>query len=180
MVYVVIACHFQTQTELCGTTVARLQTTLDIAKEGDRILVTGDIPFTPGSPTLGKIMQGWLLANGYPTEAVSVLRGGVGTFSEARITCELLKDEKEIAIISSSWYFFQGKPIWRRRGRENSISVSFIFVPKTGGWRTVLTYVVIGIIVRTMIILGFEKTLEDRLTVSQEKRREGFAFNGCR
>lgn len=180
MVYVVIACHFRTQKELCATTIARLQIALNVAKEGDHVLVTGDVPYTPNGPTLGKLMQDWLVANGFPTEAVSVLHGGVGTFSEARTVCEILKGEEEIAIVSSPWYFFQGKPIWRRRRQENDINVSFISIPNTGGWRTVLTYAVIGIIVRTAILIGLERVLEDRLTMSQEKRREGFVFDGCK
>lgn len=180
MVYVVVACHFRTKMELCGTTVARLRAALNGAKEVDRILVTGDVPYVPGGPTLGKLMRDWLVANGFSAEAVSVLHGGVGTFSEARIVCELLKGEKKITVVSSSWHLFQGKPIWQRRGREKDISISFVFVPNTGGWRTVLTYTVIGIIVRAAILVGLERVLEDRLTVSQEKRRKGFTYDGCK
>ena len=180
MVYVVIACHFHTHNELCGTTVARLQAALNVAKQGDSVLVTGDVPYALGGQTLGELMRDWLVAKGFPTEVISILRGGVGTFSEARIACELLKDEEKITIVSSPWYFFQGKLIWRRRGQENDINVSFISVSNTGGWCTVFTYTVIGITVCVAILVGLERILEDRLTLSQEKRREGFTFNGCK
>lgn len=112
MVYVVIACHFRIREGLCGicgTTIARLQAALNAAREGDHVIVTGDVPYAPGGPTLGKLMRNWLVKSGFSTEAVSVLHGGVGTFSEARIVCELLKSKEEITVVSSSWYFFQGE-----------------------------------------------------------------------
>ena len=181
MVYVVIACHFRTRTDFCLTTDARLFAVYRKAKEGDRILVTGDVPYEHVCPTLGKLMRDWLVADaGLPKNTVSVLDGGVGTFSEARIACKLLKDEKKITVISSPWYHFAGKPIWRRRAQENDIGVSFISVPHTGGWRTWLTYAAIGIIVRVAIWTGLEGTLERRLTAAQTKRRLGFTFDGCK
>lgn len=180
MVYVVIACHFRTQMELCGTTVARLRAAYNTVKEGDQILVTGDVPYAPGGPTLGKLMRDWLVSGGLSAKRISILDNGFGTFSEARIVCARLQEEKAITVISSHWYFFPGKPIWLRRGRDNGISVSFLSVPGTGGWRTWLAYAVIGVIVRAAISTGLERILEDRLTASQEKRREGFRFDGCR
>lgn len=183
MIYIVIACHFRSRDELCGTTLTRLETVYCVAeKNEDRIIVTGDVPYVPDGPTLGKLMQKWLLKRRVPESAVSILLGGVGTFSEARIACEYLRNEKEVTIISSSWYFLQGKPIWRRLARENNIKVSFISVPNTGGWRTVLTYMIIGAVVHIAFFvgLGLERVLEKFLTASQTKRRKGFTFDGCK
>lgn len=180
MLYVIIACHFRSEKELCKTTIARLRHTLKVVEDGDQILVTGDVPYMFGSSTLGELMRDWLVKNGFPAEDVYVLAGGVGTFSDARIACKFLKHEKKVVIVSSPWYFFQGKLIWQRRARENNISISFINVPNTGGLRTVLVYAAIGIMVRSAIFFGLERTLENVLTASQQKRTRGFTFDGCR
>lgn len=180
MIYVVIACHFCSERELCDTTVARLKVARDKFRKGDRILVTGAVPFVKGGPTLAELMKNWLVERNFPATLVSVLKDGVGTFSEARIACKLLKNEREITVVSSPWYFLQGKIIWRRRAKERGIKVSFISVPGTGGWRTWITYALIGTIVRGAVLAGLERVLENRLTASQEKRHEGFTFNGCK
>lgn len=181
MVYVVIACHFRTKAELCETTLTRLRVALKMAKkESDEIFVTGDVPFMHGGPTLGELMRDWLIKNGFPKESVFVTYYGVGTFSEARVACEVLSGEEKATVISSNWYFFQGKPIWRQRGLENDINISFISASNTGGWRTFVTYAIIGIIVRAAIFIRFEQVLENFLTAFQERRREGFTFNGCK
>ena len=65
MLYVVIACHFKNKDELCETTIARLLAALKVAKSGDRIIVTGDVPYAPGSKTLGQLMWDWLTKNGF-------------------------------------------------------------------------------------------------------------------
>lgn len=180
LIFIVIACHFKNKEELCETTIARLQTALKVVKSGDRIVVTGDVPYAPGGRTLGQLMWEWLTKNGFPAWGTFVLHKGVGTFSEARIACILLKNVNEITVISSPWYFFQGKPIWQRRAKESGIKISFVSVPNTGGRRTVVTYTILGLVVRVAIFIGLEKVLEDRLTASQQKRCEGFTFNGCK
>lgn len=181
MVYVVIACHFKNRTQLCETTIARLRTVLSIANPAnDDVVVTGDVPYEPGAQTLGELMKEWLVRHGFPDRSVSLLRGAVGTFSEARVGCKLLRDKGEIVVVFSSWYLFYGGPVWRRRGRENGLSVSFVTVPNTGGWRTVLIYTVFGLIAHIGTLLGIERFLEERTTASQSKRVEGFTFDGCR
>ena len=104
-----------------------------------------------------------------------------GTFSEARAACELAKNIgiEELVVISSPWYFFAGAPIWKRRAKENKISVSFVTAPHTGGWRIWLLYILIGTVVRTAISLGMEKICEYFFTNIQKKRALGFTFNGC-
>jgi len=179
---VVVACHFKSPSELCDTAVARLRIAFNIADNNDHVLVTGNVPYTQDKPeiTLAKLMKDWLVSKGFPSGNISVLHEGVGTFSEARMTCALFQEAKEIIIVSSPWYLFQGKPIWRRRGKENGIKVSFVPVSGTGGWRTVLLYTITGVAVRMAILLGVESILENRLTASQESRKKGFTFDGCR
>lgn len=179
---VVVACHFESPTKLCKTTITRLHAALKMSDKGDQIIVTGDVPYKSGGlkTTLAKLMKAWLVDKGFPAERISISRDGVGTFSEARLTCELLNGVGEIFVISSGWYLFQGKPIWCRRGKENGIKVSFVPVSGTGGRRTVLLYTIIGVAVRAAILLGVESILENRLTASQESRKKGFTFDGCR
>lgn len=180
MVYIVIACHFKNGSQLCETTIARLKTAISVIKKDDRIIVTGDVPYKLGGKTLGELMKNWLESRKFPEKSISLLKGAVGTFSEARISCELLKHEGEIVVISSRWYLFSGGLIWQKYGRDNGVSVSFVSVPNTGGWRTILTYIIFGLIVRLSATLGLERVLEEYITASQDRRREGFTFNGCR
>jgi|GEM_PF-3179343 len=178
---VVVPCHFRSGGELCETTVARLKAVREIAKPGDIIIMTGDVPYSPGGPTLGELEHDWLVEHGIPESSILFSRGGVGAFSEARGTCGMLKGVTDaLVLVSSGWYFFQGKPIWRRRAQENGLSVSFVSVRRTGGWRTKLLYAAYGLVVRLAICFDFDRALETRLTASQEDRRKGFTFDGCK
>ena len=176
---VVIACHFKDRQTFCETTYDRLNEAMIIAEDGDQIIVTGEVPYEPCGPTLGELMQAALILWGFPEDKVSVLHYGVGTFSEARIACDALRG-REIVVVSSPWYLFQGKPIWQRRAKENNVEISFVSVPGTGGWRTWVTYIGLGLVVRVATLLGLEKVLEDRLTASQQGRRQGFKLDGCK
>lgn len=180
MRYLIIpACHFDGW-ELCKAAVIRLQIALNIARRDDQIVVTGNVPRIAGCPpTLAELMQDWLIKMRFPANRVSKLLEGVGTFSEARAACGLFGN-KEVVIVSSSWYLFAGKQIWQRRARENNINISFVSVPNTGGWRTFVTYFLYGLVIRAGITVGLEKPLEETMTASQQKRLEGFTFNGCR
>ena len=178
MIYVVVACHFKSATELCATTVARLEKVVELVTPRDRIVVTGDVPYKLSGPTLGSLMSAWLADRGIPRYLITVLKGGVGTFSEARRACT--GSQVPITVVSSSWYLFQARQIWRRRAWENGREINFISVKNTGGWRTWVTYVALGLIIRTLTALGFEATLESCLTRTQESRREDFKFDGCR
>ncbi len=179
MVYVVIACGFSSKMQMCPTMIARLKATLEKFREGDRVIVTGAVPFGIGGPTLARLGKGWLLKKGLAPSSVSALRDGLETFSEARHVTRQLKNEKEITVVSSSWYLFNGGPIWSRRGLENGLKIKFISVPKTGGWRTKVRYGMIGTIVRIAHLLGFENMLERRVSASQEWRRGGYKSSCC-
>ncbi len=184
-VFVVPACHFIDSKTLCDTTIKRLRVAILAADPdiGDAIVVTGDVPYELGSPTLGELMNSWLIKQDFPAENIIILREGVGTFSEARIMMDILHNHyrcyDHVTLVSSKWYLFQAKQIWRRRAKEKNIDISYISIIHTGGWRTVLTYTILGIIVRSAIMLGLESFLERRLTAQQQSRRNGFKFNGC-
>ena len=104
MTHVVIACHFKNRTQLCETVITRLRKVLSVAKTYDNIIVTGDVPYQKDGLTLGQPMKNWLLMGGVPENSISLLKGAVGTFSEARVGCELLRNERRIVVISSRWY----------------------------------------------------------------------------
>lgn len=180
MRYLVIpACHFDGW-RICKTAEVRLQTAINTARREDHFIVTGNVPRATDCPTtLADLMRNRLILRGIPSFKISKLLEGVGTFSEARAACSILKNE-EVVVVSSSWYLFAGKKVWQRRALENNIKISFVAVPKTGGWRTVITYFVYGIVIRSVIVTGFEKSFEETMTASQSKRLEGFTFNGCR
>ena len=180
MTYVVVACHFASVSELCRTTIARLEKALKLVGEGDKIIVTGDVPYELGGPTLGELMCEWLVRHGVPADSITIQKRGVGTFSEARIVSETEEKGKDIVVISSPWYLFQAKPIWQRRAREKGQNIRFISVENTGGYITWATYIVLGLLVRASILFGFDTVLESRLTNSQRSRLNGFRMNGCR
>lgn len=176
---IVIACHFKGPWALCETTLVRLRVALKLVEKGDRILVTGPVSYHENGPTLGKLMRSYLISKRFPSNRIDVLAEGVGTFSEARATCKYLRGHEAI-VISSSWYLFQARPIWGRRARESHVLISFRAVEDTGGWRTVLLYSILGVIIRGVIAFGLERVLEERLTCSQKSRTQGFTFDGCR
>lgn len=179
MTYVVIACHFAGKDKLCETTVERLRNARDRFKQGDKIVVTGDVPYETGGKTLAQLMRDWLvLEGGIPVSSVEIIKGGVGTFTEARTLC-CWAWGRELTVISSSWYLFQGKPIWRKRADEFENHVRFVSVNGTGGWFTVLTYGLIGLAVRASMLFGFDGWLETRVTQVQRERINGFTYNGC-
>ena len=178
--YVVVACHFASVSELCRTTIARLERTLTLVVEGDKIIVTGDVPYELGGPTLGVLMSEWLVKHGVPLGSITIQKGGVGTFSEARIVSETEEKGEDIVVISSPWYLFQAKPIWQKRAQENGQNIRFISVENTGGLMTWAMYIAIGLLVRVSILFRLEVVLESRLTNSQRSRRNGFRMNGCR
>lgn len=180
MIYVVVACHLESAGKLCKTTIARLEKAFELTRDGSKIIVTGDVPYERATHTLGTLMRRWLIRTGSSPDSVVRHEGGVGTFSEARLVCHDLKRGDEITVVSSPWYLFQAKPIWRRRARENAQKIHFVSVKGTGGIRTWVTYIGLGLLIRVFTILGKEKWLEDRLTVSQEIRRYGFTLDGCR
>lgn len=176
-----LPCHFKAPAELCATTIVRMYATLAMLESGDIIMLSGDVPFALGGPTLGSLMHDWFIQNGVEAMALCLLRGGVGTFSEARRACQMAPQigVRKIVLISSDWYLFAGKPIWRRRAKENNLDISYISIPNTGGMCTQLIYWAIGAVVHTGIALGLERPLEQFFTSIQKGRARGFSFKGC-
>lgn len=158
-----------------------MRAALSVARDDDLFLLGGDVPYVAGGPTLGLLMRDWLTAHKVPPQKIQLLKKVYGTFSEARSACETAKDLgiEKLIVISSPWYFFAGMPIWKRRAKENHRVISFITTPHTGGLSTWLIYSLIGIVVRTAILIGAEKCLEIFFTRTQKKRAAGFTFNGC-
>ncbi len=176
-----VPCHFEDLAMLCHTSIMRMSTALTVMQNGDALLLTGDVPHARGSQTLGQLMREWFIRNGISPAMLHILHGGVGMFSEARIACKTVRElgAREIVLISSDWYLFAGKPIWRRRAGENGLTISFLSITHTGGLRTRLLYGLIGIMVRIGIVMRCERPLERFFTLIQKKRTEGFTFNGC-
>lgn len=183
MIYVVIACHFELDEWFgympCDTTIVRLEAAQKAVTEDDSIMVTGDMSYELGGPTLGHLMADWLRLSGF-TGNIIMLHGGVGMFSEARLVCNILEG-KEVTVVSSSWYFVYGRLIWEMRALEKDIDMYFISVPKTGGWRVRLVYFALGVIVDAVIFVGLGQILEDYVfTKFQQKRRKGFTLDRCK
>lgn len=186
-VIVVIACHFKSENELCDTTIKRLGTTLSLSREidpkfGPAFIITGNVPYQKDSATLAKLMQNWLYEHGIEQNN-AIIGKGVGIFSEARnITASEVNTfgkSTHLIVVSSDWYLWPGKAIWKKFARDNGLEISFHPVYGTGGWRTRLTYAVYGTIVNISLLLGFSSLVEKRLSKMQEKRLEGFTWNGC-
>ena len=179
MKYIIVpACHFQNQNTICHTTIARLNKAKEILDKDDVVVVTGDVPYVSQGQTLAELMRDYLLERGFPSERVILLKGGVGTFSEARIVVKELSG-REMTVVSSGWYLFQARPIFERRAREFGLTISFVNIRHATGLRTYIIYISLGIVVRFAIFFGFESQLESFLTSLQNSRRKGFTFNGC-
>lgn len=183
-VFIVIACHFQDKDHLCRTTIARLERALVEARacKDSRFIVTGDVPYQNGTKTLGTLMKEYLAQHGVPLILRS--RGGVGTYSEARIIMNEdvvgFSKEARITVISSDWHLWTGRSIWMKRARECGREVAFISLPHTGGVRVRCIYAVYAMIDKTASLLGLQWLAEKVITGSQLSRRQGFTLDGCR
>lgn len=184
---VVIACHFKSAHELCATTVARLQKALQVNWElspaQTMFMVGGNVPYRKGGPTLQHLMKEWLAEHGAIAKHRIMLNEGTGTFSEARESTRMLAapaGSKKAIVISSNWWLWSGKTIWRRFARKHGLPVEFVAVRHSGGWRTHLIYMAYAAIVHASFALGFSDLVEKHLNKMQEKRLEGFTWDGCR
>jgi len=186
-VIVVIACHFKSENELCDTTTQRLAAALSLSRQidpkfGPTFIVTGNVPYQKGGATLAKLMQNWLYEHGIERNN-AIIEKGVGIFSEAQtITASkvgIFGKSTHLIVVSSGWYLWPGKAVWKKSARDNGLEISFHPVYSTGGWRTRLTYAAYGAIVNISLVLGLSSLVEKRLSKMQEKRLEGFTWNGC-
>lgn len=182
-VVVIIPCHFRNKGTLCETTNRRIRKALAFL-EGRRnpvVILTGDVPYRPGGATLDELMEKKIAELGFKGDVLP-LTGDYGMFSEARHVASFVghADWNNFAVVSSPWYLFYAAPVWKRRAKERGADVKFVSVWGTGGWRTWLTYIALGIVVRVAILLGKERVLEERMTRYQSGRMRGFTFDGCR
>ena len=183
-IFVVIACHFKSETELCDTTIARLQKALgmawELSPEKPIFMVGGNVPYEKGGPTLQRLMKEWLVECGVEKYRI-VFNEGTGTFSEGRESTRMLTAlyADKVFIVSSSWWLWSGMPVWRRFAKEHGLKIEATAVQKTGGWRTRLTYAAYAAVVYTAFLFGVSSFVEARLNAMQAKRLEGFTWNGC-
>ncbi len=180
MKYIVpITCHFEDESHLCKTTLLRLDKSIQVSDIDDYFIIAGDVPYEKGSKTLSELSWEYLVHKGIVDKRIRNLKGGVGTFSEARILCNEYKGE-ELVIVSSSWYLFQAKPIFKKRAKENNIKISFVSIKNTAGLQTWITYICLGILVRITMIFMLDKYFEKIMAGWQKVRVDSFAFNGCK
>lgn len=187
-IIVVIACHFKSKTELCDTTIARLEKALNLLYERDTwFVVGGNVPYERGGKTLQELMLQWFISRRVPADRV-LFNKGTGTFSEARETlkqiqwfCEHRRCPRgyKIYVVSSSWWLWSGQLIWKKFALAYPFTIKFFEARHTAGWRTRFTYAVFSVIVRASFIFGFSSFVESKLTAMQAKRLEGFTWNGC-
>jgi len=194
VIFVVIACHFRNENELCETATKRLDEAVRIyrsrfpRKLSDYIplmyfLVTGHCPYEKGSKNLDELMKECLVRKGIRATRI-ITSTGFGIASEAKAVSEQIvrsipNHSNEVIIISSRWYFWAAGPFWHKYARRNNLVVSMARVRNTGGWRTVVIYLAYAIIVRTFFALGLSGVIEKIMNKFQAGRSEGFQFNGC-
>ncbi len=184
---VVVACHFDRPGKLCCTTRKRLGEVLDYYYQKESVVVvTGRVPYNAAGTseeqeTLASIMRRTLIHHEIPEGDVSEIPNGVDTPSEATEVARLAKEHKitDVYVISSNWYFWPGKLIWRRTFRESGIKLHFRPVYRTGGFRTRLTYLVIGMVMWSAFFLGIFPWICRKMTAANQGRKQGFTFNGC-
>ena len=191
MAVVVVACHFVGPGRVCATTLRRLGAALNLArnlggKEQVALFVTGNVPWKLRGErieraTLAEIMRDFINEGSFAGCDVRIV-DGVETFSEARITTKQIAEDpslyRSFFVVSSDFYFFSGKNTWRRRAAEQWLEVNFESV-SGGGIKTWFRYGAIALIVRIAVGFGMESFLENLVTATQRKRKEGFTMDGC-
>lgn len=183
---VVPACHFRDKDVLCQTTSDRLDAAFHLwekYRDSNRILfvVTGaQVPYERGGKTLGTLMREHLIMLGVPEEDIAD-GNGFGTYDEADKITKMIFESGigRFAVVSSSWYLWSGKPIWRHFAERQGLFVEFAPVRQTGGIRTKLTYAAYAVLIRFAARLGRLPKLGEKLTCSFQSRADGFTLDGC-
>ncbi|MDP3741042.1 MAG: hypothetical protein Q8R08_01805 [bacterium] len=133
-----IACGFRLKGVPCSVSDGRDLAAADtadrlirsgLAPDSIEILTTGAVPFSAGGKTLAQLKHE-NVANLERRVLVTIIREGVGTFSEARHICAVCKRRgvTKLIIVSSSWYFWPGQGIWKRRAREQGLEMEFLML----------------------------------------------------
>lgn len=124
-------------------------------------------------------MQEYLVAYGVDPNRIAIGEG-VGISSEARHVMSLFCPNGSYLLISSNWYLWPGRLIWKRWAKKYGRELGILSVKDTGGTKTRILYFVYFCVVAVEKVLGLSNFVESLLTKSQEKRKtEGFQMNGC-
>lgn len=188
---VVIACHFAGRDQLCATTIARLERALREIESGRPwqyfFVVTGDVPYEPGSSTLAELMQEYLRSHGFKGDIITAI-GETGSFAEPRLVCAMLRGIQrrrpkidQLIVVSSDWQLLTGEPFWRRYAAESYLQLCITPVWNTGGWRTRLFYAIYAKFIHALLAAGLWRPPVERFLYRMlyAGRRHGFKANGC-
>jgi len=186
-VTVVVSCHFSEKDRFCYTTMTRILKAMRFhygkVAPDEKFVATGNVSYEKGSKTLAELIKEELMLHGARDENV-LIGEGVGIFSESRTVPRQIKDRwpdtEVMEVVSSDWYFWPAKPLWKKFGKEQGLRVEITPVKYTGGLRTELMYAAYASIVRTSLLCGLSSFVEKKLTVMQSTRKEGFTMDGCR
>ncbi|OHA08749.1 MAG: hypothetical protein A3A44_01750 [Candidatus Sungbacteria bacterium RIFCSPLOWO2_01_FULL_60_25] len=190
--FVVQPCHFRGPNELCTTTFVRLDAALVEVERQRRIfkpiiILTGDVPYQPGGPTLAALMRSYLEHNGF-AGPILFAEGGTGTFTEPRLVTRLVLRLQarfpgldQMIVVASEWQLFAGMPFWEREASKYALGLDYRWVPGTGGWRTRLLYRAYGLFLRAALGSGLWARIEPRLYCLLYRHRYtgGFRMNAC-
>lgn len=200
-IFVCVPCHFKSKSALCATTVKRLDAALDYYREflAQRqplarvtFIVTGNVPYETGSPSLAYLQKRYLMERGV-SEGQIFIGEGVGIFSEAESVMSGIKRfnpaPRGILVFSSGWYFWPWRRIWEEMSRKFDLPLRCVSVKSTGGLRTKVIYAAYGLIFWAagtfdkIFVPLFRQSilylLGELLTTLQSGRKNGFKMNGC-
>lgn len=185
---VVVPCHFKDRESPCSTTVSRLNAALcelrRYPKNQQIVVLTGDVPYEPGSKTLARLMCAFLRERGF-RGAMLKAAGETGSFLEPQLVTRMLRERfptvTHLNVVSSDWQLWVGKLFWKRAATERGLTVEFVAIEGTGGRRTHVIYALYAAMVRCTRLLGLWPVLERFLTEKVYRRRytAGFKMNGC-
>lgn len=191
--FVVQPCHFRGPNELCRTTLVHLDAAMVEIERQRRIfkpiiILTGDVPYQAGGPTLAALMRSHLVLGGF-SGPILIAEGGTGTFIEPRLVTELVRrlpaefhGLDQMIVVASEWQLFAGMPFWEREASKYGLGLDYRPVSGTGGWRTRLFYRAYGLFLRAALGSGLWTRLEPRLyrLLYRHRYTGGFRLNACR
>lgn len=150
-------------------------------------VVTGDVPYQPGSKTLGELMREYLIAAGCQRNEVLMATGATGSFAEPRLVTEMLAKLNPdrsalnlLVVVSSDWQLWVGRPFWKRCARQARFQLNFLPMLHSGGWRTRVFYAAFAAFSRLALAAGVWGKIEPFLYRKlYAPRAAGFKLKGC-